>query len=161
MNTEILNLLQKNPRITQEEIALKLNISVDETNSIIKKLIDDKVVCGFSTAINWDNTDTEVITAMIEVTVKPEGGSGFDKVAQKICKFEEVKSVFLTSGGNDLTIIIEAESLRKISNFVSEKLSVLSQVNSTNTKIILKKYKENGIIFNDKNNDDERLIVSP
>ncbi len=97
---------------------------------------------------------------MIEVTVKPEGGTGFDKTAQKITKFKEVKSVFLMSGGNDLTIIIEAKSLKQISEFVSEKLSVLSLVNSTNTKLVLKKYKENGEVFNTKNSDDERLIIS-
>lgn len=161
MEIEILNLIEKNARITSEEISQTLNITVKEVEDTIQILKDKKIICGFSTAINWDNTDFELVTAMIEITVKPEGGTGFDKVADKICKFEEVKSVFLMSGGNDITIIIEAQSLKKISHFVSEKLSVLSQVNSTNTKLILKKYKENGITFNSAKDDDERMIVSP
>ncbi len=98
---------------------------------------------------------------MIEVTVKPEGGTGFDKTAEKISKYKEVKSVFLMSGGNDLTIIVEAKSLKQISQFVSEKLSILNLVNSTNTKLVLKKYKEDNEIFTVTTNDDERLLITP
>lgn len=161
MKEKVLKLLEKNARISLEDIASELSISIDEVCDIITSLQEQQVICGFATAINWDNTDLEVVTAMIEVTVKPEGGRGFDKIAEKIYKFEEVKSLFLMSGGNDFTIIIEASSLKQISRFVSEKLSVLSQVNSTNTKLILKKYKEHGIIFDNKDSDDERMIVTP
>lgn len=159
MDEKFLNKLAENTKITTEEFTSVLNIEDDTVKVAIQKLVDQKVNNVLETAIGIDS-DEDLITAMIEVTVKPEGGTGFDKTAQKITKFKEVKSVFLMSGGNDLTIIIEAKSLKQISEFVSEKLSVLSLVNSTNTKLVLKKYKENGEVFNTKNSDDERLIIS-
>ncbi len=158
MNEKLLNALIEGTKISSDEFADIL--SVDATaQKAIQKLVDEKVNNVLQTAIGLQN-DEEIITAMIEVTVKPEGGTGFDKTAHKISKYPEVKSVFLMSGGNDLTIIMEANSLRQISQFVSEKLSTLTLVNSTNTKLVLKKYKENGETFIVNNDNDERLIIS-
>lgn len=159
MNEKLLNALIDGTKISTEEFDNILNVDATAQKAI-QKLVDEKVNNVLQTAIGLNQNDEEQITAMIEVTVKPEGGTGFDKTAHKISKYPEVKSVFLMSGGNDLTIIIEANSLRQISQFVSEKLSTLGLVNSTNTKLVLKKYKENGEVFIVNDDNDERLIIS-
>ncbi len=160
MDEKFLKKLIEDTKITATEFTDVLGITDEGSKESIQKLIDEKVNSAVALAIGL-NSEEEILTAMIEVTVKPEGGTGFDKTAEKISKYEEVKSVFLMSGGNDLTIIIEAKSLRQISQFVSEKLSTLNLVNSTNTKLVLKKYKENGEVFTTDVNDDERLLITP
>ncbi len=161
MENKILELLEKNSRTSLEEISQQLGISVKETGNIIQSLIDKKIICGFNTVINWDKTEKEFVTALIEVKVEPQGGTGFDRVAEKIGKFEEVKSVYLISGGQDLTLVVESTSLKKISNFVSEKLSTIDAVSSTNTQLVLRKYKDNGVSMYGSDNKDGRMIVSP
>ncbi len=161
MTNDFLNSLSESAKISTEEFSSLLNSDSSFVQEAIQKLVNDKVNKALESAIMQDLENTELITAMIEVTVKPEGGAGFDKIGEKISKFPEVKSVFLMSGGNDLTIIIEAKTLKEISQFVSEKLSVLALVNSTHTKLVLKKYKENGEVFKTSKSDDERLIISP
>ncbi len=160
MDEKFLKKLIEDTKITATEFTDVLGITDDASKATIQKLIDEKVNSAVALAMGL-NSEEEVITAMIEVTVKPEGGTGFDKTAEKIAKYKEVKSVFLMSGGNDLTIIIEANSLRQISQFVSEKLSTLNLVNSTNTKLVLKKYKENGEVLTADISDDERLLITP
>ncbi len=162
MNDNLLNSIMEHSKVSTDEFS-DVNITDKNTQDAIQKLVENKINTAIKSAIKLDNDDQneDLILAMIEVTVKPEGGTGFDKVAEKICKYPEVRSVFLMSGGNDLTIIIEALSLRQVSQFVSEKLSVLASINSTDTKLVLKKYKENGETFNTNKKDDERLIISP
>ncbi len=160
MDEKFLKKLMEDTKISASEFTEILGITDEDRKETLQKLIDEKVNSAVELAIGL-NSEEETVTAMIEVTVKPEGGTGFDKTAEKISKYKEVKSVFLMSGGNDLTIIIEAKSLRQISQFVSEKLSTLNLVNSTNTKLVLKKYKENDEIFAIDKYDDERLIITP
>ncbi len=161
MQNDFLDNLKTNSNVSNDELKNILGTVDKDLQQAIQKLVTDKVNNVLESAIKHELDNTELITAMIEVTVKPEGGTGFDKIGDKISKFDCVKSVFLMSGGNDLTIIIEAKTLSEISRFVSEKLSVLALVNSTNTKLVLKKYKENGETFETSNNDDERLLISP
>ncbi len=161
MENNFLDSINFNSKVSNDEFKQKLNISDTQIQKAIQQLVDQKVNSALESAIQYDLEHTELITAMIEVTVKPEGGSGFDKIGDKISKFPCVKSVFLMSGGNDLTLIIEAKTMSEISRFVSEKLSVLALVNSTNTKVVLKKYKENGDVLEVHSNDDERLLISP
>lgn len=157
MNEKYINSIIEKIKISSKEFSEVLNIEDEITKLAISKLLDEKINTAVETAIGLNNN---IITAIIEVSVKTEGGCGFDKTAQKIAKHPEVKNVYLTSGNNDITIIMEACSLKEISNFVSEKLSILSLVNSTNTKVILKKYKENGEIIPTEEENDERLILS-
>ncbi len=161
MENKILDLLEKNSRASLEEISTTLEISLEEVSDAIQSLIDKKVICGFNTVINWDKTEREFVTALIEVRVEPQGGTGFDRIAEKIGKFEEVKSVYLISGGHDLTLVVEGANLKKISNFVSEKLSTIDAVSGTNTQLVLKKYKDNGVSLWGSDNKDERMLVSP
>ena len=109
---------------------------------------------------NWDLTDRERVEAMIQVSVTPQRDMGFDAVARRIYRFEEVKSVYLMSGGYDLLVLVEAKSLKELALFVSSKLSTLEMVTGTQTSFVLKRYKEEGVIF-DGSQSDNRLVVSP
>ena len=109
--------------------------------------------------INWDNTSKEVVTALIEVKVSPQRGLGFDMLAERIAKFNEVTSVYLMSGGFDFMVLIEGKSMKEVARFVFEKLSTLESVLSTSTHFVLKKYKDHGVDLVEKKKD-ERMMVS-
>ena len=117
------------------------------------------MICGYHTRIDWDKTDTDYVTALIEVRVTPQRGQGFDSIAERIYKYPEVRAVYLISGGYDLMVILEGKSLKAVSQFVSDKLSTMDSVLSTATHFILKKYKDHGTIF-DKKTKDERMLVT-
>ena len=126
----------------------------------IAEMEEDRVICGYPTLINWEKTERQLVTAMIEVKVTPQRGQGFDRIAERIFKFDEVETVYLMSGGFDLTVIIRGKSMREVAGFVSEKLAPMEAILSTATHFVLKKYKENGIVMqNDE--QDERMLVSP
>ena len=108
-----------------------------------------------------DNILNQTVTAIIEVRVTPTRGQGFDRVAERIYRFDEVKSLYLMSGGYDLSIEVEGKTMMDIANFVSDKLAPLDSILSTATHFILKKYKENGQILQEEEIPDERMIVSP
>jgi DNA-binding Lrp family transcriptional regulator len=121
----------------------------------------DKVICGYATLINWDKVDdSEAITALIEVKVTPQRGEGFDKIAERIYKFDEVEAVYLMSGAYDLTVIMSGKTMRDIASFVSSRLATMDDIIGTTTHFILKKYKEHGIALS-HNNEDERMLITP
>lgn len=151
---KLLELIEKDCTLTDQQLALMLNIPEDEVKAKKKELEDNKTVLSYSALIDWDKTEREYVTALIEVKVTPRLGRGFDKIAEKIYNYPEVKSVYLMSGGFDLTVIIEGRTLKEVSLFVSQKLSTLEDVTSTATHFVLKKYKDKGVIFD---NDDEDL----
>lgn len=161
MRNDILSLLERNAKLTEDEIAVYLGIQAAEVRAEIKKLEAEQVICGYGAFVNWDRTDSEFLTALIEVKVTPSRGQGFNRIAERIYRFDEVKAVYLMSGGYDLTVIVEGQSIKDISHFVSEKLSPLESVLSTATHFVLKKYKDHGVIFNEQSSEDERMIVSP
>ena len=119
-----------------------------------------RVILHYAPTINWDLTDRDRVEAMIQVSVTPQRDMGFDAVARRIYRFEEVKSVYLMSGGYDLLVLVEAKSLKELALFVSSKLSTLEMVTGTQTSFVLKRYKEEGVIF-DGSQSDNRLVVSP
>ncbi len=147
MRETILSLLEKNSKLTFAEIAEQTGISEKDVIDTIKTLEEENIICGYNTLINWDKTEREYVTALIEVKVTPQRGNGFDKIAERIYSLEEVKAVYLMSGGFDLTVIIEAKSLKEIAFFVSDKLSPINAVTSTATHFVLKKYKDHGIVL--------------
>lgn len=158
---EILEILEKNSLIQIEDIAKMALLTVDEAKKIIKRLEDEKIILRYSTVVDWSKVDGhEGVTAMIDVKVTPKRGVGFDEVAQRIYRFKEVQSVYLMSGAYDLSVIIEGRSMNEVARFVSEKLSTLESVISTTTHFILKKYKHDGTIF-DQHDEDKRIVVSP
>ncbi|MGN7178933.1 Lrp/AsnC family transcriptional regulator [Cytobacillus sp. SAFR-174] len=159
---EVLEILENNSaRIPVEDIAKMAQLNVAETETILDKLEEMKVLVRFNSVIDWSKVDgQEGVTAMIDVKVAPKRGVGFDEVAQRIYRFKEVRSVYLMSGAYDLSVIIEGRSMNEVARFVSEKLSTLDSVLSTTTHFILKKYKHDGTIF-EQNEDDKRIVVSP
>jgi len=156
---EILEILENNSKYTIEQIAVMVNRSVEEVKEIISKLENENVIAGYKTIVDWDETPKETVTALIEVKVTPQRGEGFDKVAERISRYPQVKACYLMSGGFDLTVIIEGKSLREVANFVAEKLAPLESVVSTSTHFVLKKYKENGTIFEKAVTDDREVVV--
>ena len=150
---EILEILEKNSRVTAAEIAVMLGKTVEEVEAAIKKYETDNVIVGYSTLINWDKTEKEKVTALIEVKVTPQRGLGFDKIADRIYKYPEVTACYLMSGGFDLTVIIEGKTMKEVALFVSEKLAPLESVLSCATHFVLKKYKDKGTIFEEKPTD--------
>ncbi|HIW49157.1 MAG TPA: Lrp/AsnC family transcriptional regulator [Firmicutes bacterium] len=162
MRGQILQLLVHNSRLTPEEIGQQIGAEPEEVAKEIQLMEENKVICGYNTLINWENTDREMVTALIEVKVTPQRGNGFDKIAERIYRFEEVKAVYLMSGGFDLTVILEGKSLKEIAFFVSDKLAPIDAVIGTATHFVLKSYKDHGVIISqgDKK-EDKRMIVSP
>lgn len=160
MREELLTVIEKNSRIDLKELAVILGISEQAVLDELANLEKDGIICGYHTLIDWDKTSVEKVNALIEVRVTPQRGQGFDKIAERIYNYPEVKSVYLISGGYDLLVTLEEKSLKEISAFVSDKLSTLESVLSTATHFILKKYKDHGTIL-DKKHEDEREIITP
>lgn len=160
MRDELLSLIEKNSRIDLKELAVLLGQEEIDVANEIAKLESEGIICGYHTLINWDKTNIEKVNALIEVKVTPQRGQGFDKIAERIYNYPEVRAVYLISGGYDLLVILEQKSLREIANFVSDKLSTLDSVLSTATHFVLKKYKDHGTIF-DKKSTDEREVITP
>lgn len=161
MREELLSIIEKNSRIDLKELAAMLGVKEIDVANEIFTLEKDGVIGGYHTLINWEKTSIEKVTALIEVKVTPQRGQGFDKIAERIYNYPEVKSVYLISGGYDFLITIEEKSLKEISNFVSDKLSTLDRVLSTATHFILKKYKDHGTIMNKTGIEEEREIITP
>lgn len=155
---EILEILEKNSKYTPEQIAVMTGKSVEEVKEAIKKYEDDNIIVGYTALINWENTSKDSVVALIEVKVTPQRGEGFDKVAERIYRFPEVKACYLMSGGFDLTVIVEGKTLKEVSLFVAEKLAVQECVVGTATHFVLKKYKDKGTIFEEKPRDDREDI---
>lgn len=160
MREELLSIIEKNSRIDIKELAVMLGSDEQTILNELEKLENEGVICAYNTLIDWDKTSVEKINALIEVRVTPQRGQGFDKIAERIYNYPEVKSVYLISGGYDLLVTLEEKSLKEISAFVSDKLSTLDSVLSTATHFILKKYKDFGTIL-DKKHEDEREVIIP
>ncbi|MBP1754734.1 MAG: hypothetical protein H6Q59_1132 [Firmicutes bacterium] len=160
MREKILTAIDKNSKVSVADLAIMLGITEEEVANTIKELEDETIICGYPTLINWDKVHCERVTALIEVKVTPQRGLGFDKIAERIYQFSEVQSVYLMSGGFDLTVIIEGKSMREVANFVSEKLAPMDAVLSTGTHFVLKKYKEHGLPLVQTKHD-ERMLITP
>ena len=160
LETQVLDLLREDCRLPLEKLAVMLGVSTEEVAETIDSLERRRVILHYAPTINWDLTDRERVEAMIQVSVTPQRDMGFDAVARRIYRFEEVKSVYLMSGGYDLLVLVEAKSLKELALFVSSKLSTLEMVTGTQTSFVLKRYTEEGVIF-DGNQSDNRLVVSP
>lgn len=156
----ILKAIDKNSKLTAKDLSLMLGATEEEVAAAVAEMEADSVICGYPTLINWDKTGNERVTALIEVKVTPQRGQGFDRIAERIYKFDEVESVYLMSGGFDLTVIIDGRSMREVANFVSGKLAPMEAVLSTATHFVLKKYKEHGIPLVGEI-EDERMMITP
>ena len=160
LQMELLDILREDCRIPLEKLAIMTGHTMEEVATAIEDMEKRRVILRYSPIINWDLTDRECVEAMIEVRVTPQRDMGFDAVAARIYRFEEVKSVYLMSGAYDLLLLVEARTLKELAFFVSEKLSPLEMVTGTATHFVLKRYKSDGVIF-DTDKSDRRLVVSP
>jgi len=161
MSTDpLLQLLRANARTTHEQLAELLALSTDQVSARIAAWEADGTILGYQAVVNPEQADADAVSAFIEVKVTPERGGGFDRLAMRIARFDQVTSCYLASGGYDLMVVVEGGDLREVARFVSEKLSTLDGVLSTATHFRLKTYKENGFLF-DQEARAERLAVSP
>ena len=160
MRERILSIIEKNSRIDLHELAVIMGEPVIEVANELKRMEEEGIICGYHTLIDWEKTNIEKVSALIEVRVTPQRGQGFDNIAERIYKYPEVNSVYLISGGYDLLVTLEGRTLKEVSKFVSDKLSTLDSVLSTATHFILKKYKDHGTILT-KKYEDERIKVTP
>lgn len=158
--TKLLRLLEEDASLTPGQLASMAAMSVDEVKAAIKKYEDEKVILGYKAIIDWDRTDREAVTALIEVKVTPQRGEGFDRVAERIYQYDEVESVYLMSGAFDLTVIISGRSLKEVAQFVGERLAPLEDVTGTATHFILKKYKEKHLIFEKQELQEREFIFT-
>lgn len=158
-NEKLLKQLEKNGRMTGEQLASVLGESAEEIRDTINELEREKVIVGYNALIDWDKTDRELVTALIEVKVTPQRGDGFDRVAARIYQYPEVTSVYLLSGGYDLVVMIEGKTLKEVAHFVSSKLATIDAVTGTATHFVLKKYKDKGVLFEEDDEEDRRIVV--
>ena len=159
MKTKILELLEKNAKLSIKEIAEELDIKEKEALQLVGELEADKVICGYSAIINWDKLTEEKVDALIELKVAPQRGTGFDRIADRIARFDEVDSVYLMSGGYDFMVIVNGKSMKEVSSFVFNKLATLDYIQSTATHFVLKKYKDHGVKLLDKTFDRRTNVV--
>ena len=156
---ELLRLIENNARLSSEEIAVMLGTTADDIEKEINRLKHENIILGYSTIINWEKQAPDNCIGMIEVRIAPVKNKGYDHIAQILSKYDKVTACYLMSGGFDLMIIYEDSNLRSIANFVTEKIATLEGVLSTTTHFILKKYKANGIIYDNPNTDDRQAII--
>lgn len=154
----ILRLLEENAHYTAKNIADAINMTEAEVSSIIEEFEKQGIILGYKALINWDRTQREYVSAIIEIKVQPIKGEGFTQVARQICEFPEVVSCYLMSGGFDLAVILEGKSMREVAMFVYEKLSVIDGVTSTATHFVLNKYKDKQLIFEAPEKDDRQMM---
>ena len=155
MNTEILRLLENDAKLSAEQLAVMLDKTTDEIKKEIAEYEENGTILGYKTIVDWEKTEKESVTAMIDVKLTPQRDRGFDRVAEKIYNYPEVKSVYLMSGAYDLSVLIEGKTMKEVAFFVSQKLSTIDAVTSTATHFVLHKYKDKGMLY-DAPEKDER-----
>ena len=154
MKYEILKLLARNARFTEEQIATMLDITVAEVESSIKELEKDGLLKGYKAVVDWEKLDDAYVSAIVELNVVPKAGLGFEEVAKKIMAFREVESVYLMSGVYDLNVVVKGKTLRDVATFVAKELATIDSVTSTTTHFVMRRYKELDVelISNDEDN---------
>ena len=158
MNTDILKLLENDARLSPEQIAVMLDLDVDTVKKEIRDFEKDGTILGYKAIIDWEKTNRESVSAIIEVKLTPQRDLGFDRVAEKIYNHPEVQSVQLMAGGYDLSVLIEGKTMKEVALFVSQKLATIDGVIATATHFVLHKYKDKGVVY-DSAEIDERGII--
>ena len=155
---KLLTALESDCTLSHAQLAAICDASEEDVARRVKSLQEEGVILGYKAVVDWEKTAVEAVEALIEVKVTPQRDQGFDRIAQRIYQYEEVESCYLMSGGYDLTVILTGKTLREVALFVSQKLSTIEGVTSTATHFILKKYKQQNVVFAPKEEQKERLI---
>ena len=156
----LITLLRQNARTSVEDLAKELSLTPDVVTERLARLEADGIVLGYQPIVDQQKVHAGLVTAVVEVRITPERGGGFDRLAARIAKFDEVQSCYLISGGYDLLVVVEGNTLQDIAAFISEKLSTIKGVISTATRFRLKSYKENGVSLT-REPKPQRLAVTP
>ena len=156
----LLKILQENAAAKPGLVAKMLNLSEEEVAARIKQFESERIILGYRAILNEEKMGLDVVRALIEVKITPERGGGFDRLAERVAKYSEVRSCYLMSGGYDLLVVVEGNNLRDVAKFVAEKLATIQGVISTATHFMLKVYKDHGMLVNEDTNE-ERLAVAP
>ncbi|MDO4337122.1 MAG: Lrp/AsnC family transcriptional regulator [Eubacteriales bacterium] len=160
LDEKILKLLATNSRLTDYDLSLMLNVPQEEIYEEIAYLEQEHIICGYRTLIDWNKVSEDDVTALVELRVTPQGGDGYQKLADKIKNFPQVETLYLMSGAYDFLVTIKGKSIKEISLFISGKLASIEEVQSTTTHFTLTKYKELGVSFEEEK-DDKRMVVTP
>ena len=155
----MLELLENDSTLTAEQLATMIGADVEEIKSMIRSYEKDGVIVGYKTLIDWDKTDREFVSALIELKVEPQMDRGFDSIAERICNYPEVESVFLMSGGFDIAVMIEGKTVKEVAFIVAEKLSTMEGVTGTATHFVLRKYKDKNTIYHRKPVDERGICA--
>ncbi len=158
MNIKLLNLLEKNARYTIADLSTMLGISDDEVRNEIESLKKAGLIRGFKTVIDWERLDSAYVSALIELKVTPQPDAGFEEVAKKVMKYDEVETVYLMSGGFDLCVMVTGKTFQEVAMFVGKVLAPMDNVISTATHFVLRRYKEMDVILCDDEGDDRGSI---
>ena len=143
----LLKILEDNATLTPAQLAVMMDKEEGDIRDMIARYEEDGVILGYKTMIDWDKTDREYVSAMIEVKMTPQRDRGFDRVAEKIYNYPEVQSLYLMSGGYDLCLVIEGKTMKEVAYFVAQKLAPIEYVISTATHFVLRKYKDKGVVY--------------
>lgn len=156
--TKLLRLLEEDCTRTHAQLAAMADMTEEEVAAAIRNFEEEKVILGYKAIVDWNSTDLELVTALIEVKVTPQREEGFDRVAERIYQYDEVESLYLMSGSFDMTVVISGRTLREVAQFVGDRLAPLEDVTGTATHFILKKYKEKHLVF-EKQTPGEREFI--
>jgi len=157
---ELLSLLSTDAREDVEDIARQLGTDTETVEGLLDELESDGTVRGYQAVIDWDNTDSQHVAAFVELNVELDRETGYKEIADRIAKFPEVESLRLVSGDYDFAIEVTGDSMQDVSQFISEQIAPIPEITQTVTHFIMETYKEAGIDFGDRD-DDDRLSVSP
>ncbi len=157
--SELLRLLENDARLSPKALALMLDKEEGDIKAMIEDYENSGVILGYHTEIDWDKTNREYVCAMIELKITPQRDRGYDHVAQKIYNYPEVESLYLMSGGFDLAVFIKGKTMREVAFFVAEKLATIEDVISTSTHFVLRKYKDNNIIYGNMPTDERENCI--
>ena len=158
MNKKILKLLNKNARMTAADIATAVGATEEEVRLAIATMEKEGLIRGYKAVIDWEKTEDAYISAIIELKVTPKAGLGFEEIAERVSRYPEVESVYLMSGGYDLSLIVKARTFQEVAMFVAKELSTLDSVTSTATHFVLRRYKELDVPLAVKDPDDRRTV---
>ena len=147
MRNQILKLLENDARLTEKQLAIMLDTDEATVKEQIDELEKSGTILGYKTIVDWEKTEKESVSAMIEVKLTPQKDKGFDRVAEKLYNYPEVQAVYLMSGAYDLSVLIEGKTMKEVASFVSQKLSTIDSVISTATHFVIHKYKDKGMIY--------------
>lgn len=160
LSKQILKVLETSSRLTDREIAIMLGVPEEKVHTEIAELEKAHIICGYHTLVDWNKISDEDVTVLVELRVTPQGGDGYEKLADKIKDFPQVVTLYLMSGAYDFMVMVKGKTLREISLFVSGKLASIEEVQNTTTHFTLTKYKESGVSLA-VDRPDERMVVTP